>query len=144
MNFINDNMSITVYIEGYTEKPEVFIDEKEGRNALDCTVAYVSKDPFLDGVMWDEIFKTDGIACLYSLVFDLLRGKTDKMAYKDEWENFILNVYKKTEDLYELHLSILQRSRGSYLNGTFDYTKDNLKELADELQKYTELYPVIE
>ncbi len=141
MYFKNDKIDIEILVGGYTDSPESY-SEEIGKNALSCQVVYSGEDMF-DGVLWDELFQTNGIISLYNEINMLLSEETNQITYRDEWNYFTFNALRKSNDKYEIYIKIIQKAEKEDLTGTFEYTVNELKELAEELKCYMNLYPVV-
>ena len=141
MHFQNNDTEIWLTVDGYTDFPEIY-DEKRGKNALSCTVGYSLPRDFGKGILFDEIFQTEGIVQLYKLLSDLLTNKINYIEYKDEWDYFTFNVTKDGE-MYNVFVNIIDTSEKEDINGTFEMSFLQLKEIEKELLEYTMEFPVI-
>jgi len=140
MYFKNEKSEIEILIGGYTDTPE-FYEESIGKNALSCQVSYYG-EKIGDGVLWDELFQTDDIVRLHTMALQLANGKVDCFEYKDRWDMVIINA-KHNADNYEVEVNVKQKYNGEYLADVFNYTKQELIDLVNELEEYKKTYPII-
>jgi len=140
MYFKNEKSEIEILIGGYTDTPE-FYEESIGKNALSCQVSYYG-EKIGDGVLWDELFQTDDIVRLHTIALQLANGEVDCFEYKDQWDMVIINAKHNADD-YEVEVNVKQKYNGEYLADVFNYTKQELIDLVNELEEYKKTYPII-